>query len=160
MKFLENYKSSREEVFALFVKEGLEIPLGDFEALYFEIVPALNKGNQWKCLIKISGTLQAVWDLGRNNNSKTVYKVLTELGTLRIKQAIEKTEPFLVFMFTTYDAQKSWQEERGKLSKELKEKEIQTKKTEENNIGEIFSRNIEYRWKVLKASYELKGQIL
>ncbi len=154
MRFLENYKSIRDEVFAIFASEHLEPPQGDFEGLYFEIAPALDKGNRWNCVIKISGTLQAVWNLG----TKDVYRILTELGILRIKQAIEKADPFLEFMFTTYTAQKSWREENSKLSVELEKlqkREPPTKKSEKKNIAEIYSRNKELRRKVLKVFYEL-----
>jgi len=154
MRFLENYKSIRDEVFAIFANEHLEPLQGDFEGLYFEIVPALNKGNRWNCIIKISGSLQAVWNI----ETKAVYEILIELGILKIKQALDKADPFLEFMLTTYTAKKSWQEEKSELSAELEKiqkREPLTKKSEKKNITEIYSRNKELRWKILKAFYEL-----
>ena len=141
MKLIENYKSTRGEIFAIFVNEYLEPSLGDYEGLYFEVVSSLNKGHYWNCVIKISGTLQAVWSAGRNKDFD-VYSLLRELGTLKIKQAIEKIEPFLEFMFTTYTAEKTYQEERNKLVRELeklqkKEPLIKESKKEKENLDEI-----------------------
>lgn len=155
MKFLENYKSVKDEVFAIFVKENLEPLKGDFEGLYFQVVPALNKENRWNCVIQISGTLQAVWGLGRNNNLKDVYEILEKLGALKIKQAIEKEEQFLDFMFTTFTAEQSWQKERDKLLAEFKKGIFKVKKSKEVKLAEIINHNKELRWKVLRTFYEL-----
>lgn len=157
MKLLGNYKVTKGEVFAIFVNENLEPYLGDYEGLYFEVAPSLNKGNSWNCIIKISGTLQAAWGVS-GNNDLAVYNLLKELGSLIIKQAIQKREPFLEFMFSTYTAEKTYQEEKDKLLEELKKlqkREPLTKENKKENIAEIFARNKELRWKVLKIHYEL-----
>jgi len=157
MKLIENYKSTRGENFAIFVNEYLEPHLGDYEGLYFEVVPSLNKGDYWNCVIKISGTLQAVWSVRRNNNFD-VHSLLRGSGALKIKQAIEKIEPFLEFMFTTYTAEKTYREEKNKLSKELEKlqkREPLIKESKKENLVEIFARHKELRWKVLRIHYEL-----
>lgn len=157
MELIENYKSTKGKIFAIFVGENLEPRLGDYEGLYFEVVPSLNKGDSWNCVIKISATLQAVWDTKRNNDLD-VYNLLKELGSLKIKQAIEKREPFLEFMFSTYTAEKTYREEKDKLLeglKKLQKREPLTKESKKENLAEIFARNKELRWKVLKIHYEL-----
>lgn len=160
MRFIENYKSIKDEIFGIFVNEYLEKPAGDFEGLHFVIIPAVNKGGQWNCLVRISGTLQAVWGLGRNNNSKDIYDSLFEIGVFKVKQAIEESEPFLEYMFNTYTSQESFQNEKNKLHEILElshKRKALIKKNEKCNLAEIFSRNIELRWKVLKICYELSN---
>jgi len=155
MNLLENYKLVRGEVFAIFIKESLEPFVGgDYKALYFKVVPSLDKGNCWNCIIKLSGSLQAVWKL---DDSK-VYKILRELGILKIKQALEEGEMFLEWMLTTYSTEGSPREEKSKLMvqlKKLRERDPLTIEPRRENFAEIFARNKELRWKVLKEHYEM-----
>ncbi|MBP8591167.1 hypothetical protein KBI33_01705 [Candidatus Shapirobacteria bacterium] len=152
MKLLENYKTAKGEIFAILVNENLEPYAGDYEGLRFKVVPSLNKGDSWNCIVKISGTLQAIWGVF------DVYNLLEELGGLKIKEAVEKREPFLEFMFSTYTAGKTYKEEKDKLLEKLKKlqkREPLTEESKKENPAEIFARNKELRWKVLKIHYEL-----
>lgn len=161
MRLLENYKSSSGKAFSVSVRESFEPKLGDYLGLYFEIAPSLNKGDGWSCVIKVSGTMQAVWGFGRDNQDELLYKPLSELGLLKIKQAIEKAETFLDFMFTSYGASATYEGEVDKLNSELerlikREPEPRSEPEKEvMNPSEIFMHNRELRKKILELHYTL-----
>lgn len=156
MKLLENYKTKKGEVFSIFVKEKLEPKIGDYEGLYFKIIPSFNKEYSWSCEIKISGTLQAVWNI--KESDLAVYEILKDLGVLKIKQTIEKGESFRDFMFHTYVSQKTIEDEKQKLIQELnslREVSITEKGDKGKTLEKILSILNELKLNTLKISENL-----
>lgn len=100
MVTLENYESSVGGNFRIMANKQLDRATGDAHGLFFRIIH--NAGESWSCVTKISGSLYTM--LGKkDSNIGSHYEALTQLGLLRIREAIEKSEPFSEFIFTGYD---------------------------------------------------------
>ncbi len=161
MILAETYKSESGQEFLIYVCEDLEPRTGDHESLRFKINFSSVTANTWSCIVRISGTLQAIWGLGINSDPSVLYGMIKELGILLVKQAIEKVQPFEKFMFSSDVIKRSpYEEVKSKLSEELEKlrrREPLVKEDRAGSLNDIAERNRKLSLKLLQIHYELSG---
>lgn len=117
MDLLEKYESARGDIFKIYVDSELAPRGGDYEGLFFKVEPGQGDNDSWNCHIKVSGTLlEGIWEL---TDRASIYKILKDLGAIKIKIFIETKDFRDSFSFISDNSEKEIENEQQRIMENL-----------------------------------------